>query len=57
MVPLRSKIIVFIYPISFLDDKDFSFYPFAQANLTWFAYFIDNETTKVLVKNTSNRFL
>lgn len=57
MIPLRFKVIVFIYLISFPDDKDFLFYPFAQANLTLFAYFINNEITKVLVKNTSDQFL
>lgn len=55
VVSLRSEAIVLFYPISLPDNKDFLFYPVAQVNLTIFAHLVDYETTKVLVRNTSDR--
>lgn len=52
MVLPRSKAIIFLLPILLSDDRNFLFHPIAQANLTLFAYIIDHETTKILVRNT-----
>ncbi len=55
VVPLRSKAMIPLLPISLLDDRDFLFHLTAQANLTLFAHIIHHDTTKVLVQNTSDR--
>lgn len=44
-----------LLPMPFLNNRDFLFHPIAQTNLTLFAHIIYHETTKILVKNTSNR--
>lgn len=55
VVPPRSEAMVPLHSILFPDNKDFLFHPVVQANLTLFAHFINHKTTKVLIKNTSDR--
>lgn len=55
VVPPRSKAIVLLVPLLLPDNRDFLFHPATQANLTLFIYFIDHETSKVLVRNNFNQ--
>lgn len=50
----HSEAMVLLYPISLSDSRNFLFHPVAQAYLTLFAYIINYEITKVLVRNTSD---
>lgn len=47
MIPILS--------VSLPDDRDFLFHPATQTNLTLYTHIVDHETTKVLVRNTSDR--
>ena len=55
VVPPRSEAIITILPVPLFNDRDFLFHLASQTNLTLFAYIIDHETSKVLVRNTSDR--
>lgn len=37
------------------DDRDFLFHPTPQANLTLYSHIMDYKTTKILVRNASDR--
>lgn len=49
VVPLRFEVMIHLLPIPLQDNRDFWFYPTAQANLMLFAYIIYHDTTKVLI--------
>ncbi len=55
VVPPRSETMIPLLPVPLPDDRDFLFHPATQTNLTLFAHIIDHETSKVLVRNTSDR--
>ncbi len=55
IVPLRSEAIIPLMPVPLPDNRDFLFYPIAQASLTLFAHIMHHDTKRVLVKNTSKR--
>ena len=55
VVPPRFEVIIPLLPISLPNNKDFLFHPTAQTNLTLFAHIIHHNTTKVLVRNTSDQ--
>ncbi len=57
VVPPRSEAMIPLLPVPLPDDKDFLFHPTAQANLMLFAHIIHHDTTKILVRNTSDRSL
>lgn len=54
IVTLRSETMILLLPVLLPDDRDFMFHPIAQANLTLFVHIMHYETTKILVKKTSN---
>ncbi len=51
----RSEAMVSLIPLPLPDDRDFLFHPSAQINLTLFTHFVDHQTSKVLVRNTSSQ--
>lgn len=53
-MPLRSETIFLLFSVLLLDNRDFLFYPIAQANQTLFAHIINYKLTKVLVRNISD---
>ena len=55
VIPPCSKSMIPLAPVSLPDDRDFMFHPATQANLTRYAHIIDHTTTKILVRNTSDR--
>lgn len=55
VMPLHSEAMIPLLPMPLPDDWDFLFYTTAQTNLTLFAHIIHHETTKVLIRNTSDR--
>ena len=55
MMPPRSETMVLLLPVLLPDDRDFLFHPTTQANLTLYTHIVDHETSKILVKNTSDR--
>lgn len=55
VVPPCFEAIIPILPVPVPDNRNFLFHLAAQTNLTLFAHIIDHETSKVLVRNTSNR--
>lgn len=57
IIPLCSKAIILLLSIFLLDDSDFLFYLATQTNLMLFAHIVNHETTKVLVRNTSDQLL
>ena len=57
VIPPRSETMVPFLPVPLPDDKDFLFHPTAQPNLTLFAHIIHHDTSKVLVRNTSDCLL
>lgn len=50
-----SETIVSLHQVLLPDNWDFLFHPIIQANLTLYSYIVDHETSKVLVKNTSDQ--
>ena len=54
VIPPRSEELISLVKLPLPDDRDFLFHPASQANLTLYSYIIDYETSKVLVRNTSN---
>lgn len=46
-----------LVPMPLSDDRDFLFYPIAQASLTLFAHIMHHDIKKVLVTNISKRLL
>lgn len=54
MVPSHSEVIFSFYPILFQDNRDLLFHTVAQDNLIFSTHIINNETMKVLIRNTSN---
>lgn len=55
VVPPRSEAMIPLLPVPLPDNRNFLFHLATQTNLTLFAHIINHETTKVLVKNTSNQ--
>lgn len=53
----HSNSIISLVPVSLPDDPDFLFYSTIKANLTFYIYIIDNETSKIIVRNTCNCLL
>lgn len=45
---------ILILPVPLPDDRDFLFHPATQTNLTLYTHIVDHETSKVLVRNTSD---
>lgn len=54
VIPPYSETMVPLLLVPLSNDRDFLFYPTAQPNLTLFAHIIHYNTSKVLVRNTSN---
>lgn len=54
IVSSRSEAMIPLLPVPLPDNRNFLFHLAIQTNLTLFAHIINHETTKVLVKNTSN---
>lgn len=54
IIPPRSDSMISLVPVPLLDDRDFLFHPTTQANLTLYTHIIDYETSKVLIRNTSD---
>lgn len=57
MIPLRSEVMVLLYQIFFWNNINFLFHLVAQATLTLFTHIINHETTKVLIRDTSDWLL
>ena len=57
VVPPRSEAMVPLVPVSMPDDHDFLFYPAAQPNLMLFTPIIDHQTSRILIRNTSDQSL
>lgn len=55
VVSPRSEAMIPILPVPLPDNRDFLFHPATQTNLTLYTHIVDHETSKVLVRNTSNR--
>lgn len=55
IVSSRSKTMIPLLPLPLQDDRDILFYPATVINLTLYTHIINQETLKLLVKNTSNR--
>ena len=52
-----SEAMIFLMKLPLPDNRDFLFHPTPQANLTLYSHIMDYETTKILVRNTSDRLL
>lgn len=57
IVPPRSEAMIPLVPVSVPDDRDFLFHLAAQPNLTLFTHIIDHQTSRILVRNTSDQSL
>lgn len=55
IVPPRSEAMVSFHGVSLPDDRNFFSHPTIQANLTLYNHIVDHETSKILVKNPSDR--
>lgn len=55
VVPPPSEAMIPLVKVPLPDDRDFLFHPTAQANLTLYTHILDHETSKILVRNTSDR--
>ncbi len=57
VVPPNSEAMISLLPLHLLDDRDFLFHPATQPSLTLFTHIVDHRTSKVLVRNASNKSL
>ncbi len=57
VVPPNSKAKISLLPLHLPDDRNFLFHLATQLSLTLFTYIVDHRTSKVLVKNASNKSL
>lgn len=57
MVPPCLETMVSLILLLLPNNSDFLFHPTTQINLMLFTYIIDYQTSKVLVRNTSNHIL
>lgn len=55
IVPLCSKTMIPLLLVPLSDNRDFLFHLTTQTNLTMYTHIVDYETSKVLVRNTSNQ--
>lgn len=55
VIPPRSEAMIPLVKLPLPDDRDFLFHPTPQANLTLYSHIMDYETTKILVRNASDR--
>lgn len=54
VVSSYSEAMVSLVPLALPNNRNFIFHPATQTNLTLFTHLINHQTSKVLVKNTSN---
>lgn len=52
-----SKIMVSLVPLPLLNNRDFLFHPTTQTDLMLFIHIVNQQTSKVLIKNASNQML
>ena len=57
VLPPHSEAMVSLVPLPLPDDRDFLFHPATQPNLTLFTHIVEHQTSKVLVRNASNKTL
>lgn len=55
VIPPRSEAMIPLVKLPLPDNRDFLFHPTPQANLTLYSHIMDYETTKILVRNASDR--
>ena len=53
----HSEAMVSLVSLPLPDNRDFLFHPAIQPNLTLFTHIVDYQTSKVLVRNVSNKML
>lgn len=51
---LCFETMISLLPVSFSNDRDYFFHPAFQINLTLYTHIIDYESSKILVKTTSD---
>lgn len=56
-IPLHLDLMIPLVLVLLSDNCNFLFYPTTQANLILYTHIIDHKTSKILVRNTSNRLL
>lgn len=55
VIPSYSEVMISLVKVPLLDDCNFLFHLTIQPNLTLYAHILDHETSKILVRNTSNQ--
>lgn len=55
VIPPRLEAMIPLVKLPLPDDRNFLFHPTPQANLTLYSHIMDYETTKILVRNASDR--